>query len=125
MFNLTITGNVEKFVTLDPGKVLLLGHVGNHITGSIKIIPEKNHPFKILETTVENGENIDYRLETYIGQNQNGWLLLVDNTRKRAGRYVDAVYLRTSSKIGPKIKILVWGNIKKGVGSQKSEVRGQ
>jgi len=88
---------------------VLLGRPGEEIKTSVKITPEDKYPFKIVEVTAEKGKNIRYRLE---GSETAGYLLAVENVKRGKGRYFDAIYLKTTSEIGPVIKILVWGNIK-------------
>jgi hypothetical protein len=110
--NLTIQGNVEKFVTIVPDKVMLLGPPGRPIKRSVKIIPEQTHPFRIIGVSAEKGDHIKYELKEIEEQGETAYLLTVENTKKGTGRYFDAVFLKTTSKIGPVIKILVWVNIK-------------
>jgi len=42
---------------------------------------------------------------------REAYILIVENLKKRQGRYRDTIYLKTDSKIKPEIKIRVYGNI--------------
>jgi hypothetical protein len=44
---LTISGRVEKFVTISPKDVKLYGMAGNPIKATVQIIPEKKYAFRI------------------------------------------------------------------------------
>ena len=110
--NLTVEGRVEKFVTIEPSKIVLIGPPEKRIVGSVKIIPDSRHPFTIAGANAEKGINIKYNIEQIEENNRSAYRLTVENTKKGAGRYFDAVYLKTTSKLGPVIKILVWGNIR-------------
>ena len=60
---ITISGSVEKFVTINPRTVSLRGIVGDTIKKSVTIIPEKNYEFKITKVHARNGKYIQYQLE--------------------------------------------------------------
>ncbi len=110
--NLTGEGSVEKFVTIEPSKIVLIGPPEKRIVGSVKIIPDSRHPFTIVGANAEKGINIKYNLEQIEENNLAAYRLTVENTMEGTGRYFDAIYLKTTSRIGPVIKILVWGNIR-------------
>jgi hypothetical protein len=110
-FNLKITGDVEKFVTISPSRLRLSGESGASIKGSVKIIPEKKYPFKILSVSAKNGKDIHQELKEAEHKEGKGYLLTVENIKKDAGRYFDVITLKTDSKIRPEIQISVYGNI--------------
>ena len=111
--NFVIHGKVDKFVTITPNRVNLSGYVGEHIKQSIKIIPEKKYPFKILGVKVQKAKNIDYKIEkVVISSKKTEYLLTVTNLKNKKSRFFDTIYLETDSKIRPEIKISVYGNIK-------------
>jgi len=110
-FNLKITGDVEKFVTISPSRLRLSGESGASIKGSVKIIPEKKYPFKILSVSAKNGKDIHQELKEAEHKEGKGYLLTVENIKKDAGRYFDVITLKTDSKIKPEIQISVYGNI--------------
>ena len=110
--NFVIWGKVDKFVTITPNNVILRGYVGEHIKQSIKMIPEKKYPFKILGVKAQKGKDINYKIEKIITPSKVlEYLLTVTNLKNEKGRFFDIIYLETDSKIRPEIKISVYGNI--------------
>lgn len=109
--DLTISGDVEKFVTIVPDRVRLSGYAENEIKATVKIIPEKKYPFAVKAVKADKGENITYTLK----ENKKGeyieYLLSIENISKKKGRYFDTIQIETDSKISPTIKIKVFGNI--------------
>ena len=91
--------------------MFLSGLVGNKIAASVRIIPEKKYPFKILSTKAKRGENINYKLRTESKHETEEYLLRIENLKKEKGRYHDIIYLKTDSSLQPEIKIIIVGNI--------------
>lgn len=108
---LTVTGNVDKFVTIDPKRISLRGVAGNRIKSIVRIVPEEKYPFKITESQASNGKNIRFKLQKLNNTKKEEYMLLVENLKKDKGRYVDTIKLKTDSKIKPEIKIYVYGYI--------------
>ncbi|MBW2117488.1 MAG: hypothetical protein JRH09_06145 [Deltaproteobacteria bacterium] len=106
-----VFGNVEKFVTIRPGVVLLTGHVGKQVKAVVRIIPEKKYPFEIVGTSLIRGKYVGCELKEADASGGGGYVLTVENLRNRRGRYSDLITLKTTSKIRPEIKIKVYGNI--------------
>lgn len=108
---LTISGDVEKFVSIIPDKVRLSGYAENEIKATVKIVPEKKYPFTIKASKAERGDNITFKLQ----ENKNGdstiFSLQIENTAKKQGRYFDTILLETDSSVKPTIAIKVFGNI--------------
>jgi hypothetical protein len=111
VLHLTVTGNVEKFVTIDPKRISLRGVAGSRIKSIVRIVPEEKYPFKITESQASNGKNIRFKLQTLNNTKKEEYMLLVENLKKDKGRYVDTIKLKTDSKIKPEIKIYVYGYI--------------
>ncbi len=108
---LTISGNVERFANIIPNRVILTGLSGQNVHASVSISPENKHPFKITDVTARDGKHIKYTLSEIKGANGTSYKLTLENMRKEKGRYHDTLYLKTDSKIKPKISINVYGNI--------------
>lgn len=108
---LTVTGNVDKFVTIDPKRISLRGAAGSRIKSIVRIVPEEKYPFKITESEASNGKNIRFKLQKLDNTKKEEYILLVENLKKNKGRYVDTIKLKTDSKIKPEIKIYVYGYI--------------
>ena len=48
--SIEITGNVEKFASIMPNKLILRGNAGEPIIGTVTVSPDPKYPFKVLET---------------------------------------------------------------------------
>ena len=108
---LTVRGQVEKFVSISPKKVRLTGYVGQPLKTVVKIIFEKKYPFKIIDTKASDQKNIRYTLEENQDLQGPGYILSVENIRKKQGNYYAFISLTTDSKIKPLIQISIYGNI--------------
>ncbi len=108
---MTVTGEVEKFVTITPSRVRLTGRAGQPIEEVVTIIPERKYPFKIIEAKARNGKRIDYNLSEIKSSNGRQYVLTVKNIKTGKGRYLDTIVLKTTSKYRPEISIKVYGNI--------------
>lgn len=115
----TISGKVEKFVSIAPRTVNLKGVSGKKITSSVKITPEDKYPFKIVgKPRVKDGKSISFKLEEKKSEKPE-YLLTVENTQKENGRYSDIIYLKTDSEIKPEIEIRVYGSISEDKSKKK------
>jgi len=110
-FNLTVVGQVEKFVTISPKRVRLTGKPGTLIRITALIVPEKKYPFKIVSHRARDGKNIKYELTETEGASGKAYRLIVENLKGEKGRYHDVIYLKTDSKIKPELNVRVYGNI--------------
>jgi hypothetical protein len=119
MLTFTIVGDVERFVTIDPLRVILSGEAGSEIKVVVKIIPEPKYPFKIKRTTAERDEYISYKLKKNKKKGETGYLLTIKNKAKKKIRYFDQIVLETDSLMRPKLTIKVFGNI-----TEKKETEG-
>jgi hypothetical protein len=111
ILNLTVTGPVEKFVTLIPRRLVLRGEKGKPLTGTVKIIPEKKYPFTLEETEGSFGKNLRYVLRKVDSEQPETYLLTVENLRKKVGSYQEEIHLKTNHELHPEIKIKVYVNI--------------
>ena len=109
--NLTIIGEVEIFVTINPQRINLRGPTGKLLIKTATIIPADNYPFKIIDARVNKGEHISIFLKKKFDNKLKGYILTVQNRRKKKGRYFDTIILYTDSNILPTIEIPVIGNI--------------
>ncbi len=108
---LTITGNVEKFMTITPNRLVLHGNVGEPVSGSVTITPVAQYPFKVLEAKPKNGTDIQAKIEEKKDGNAISYVLTAENIKKDPGRYYDVIVLKTDSTIKPEIQIGVYGQI--------------
>jgi hypothetical protein len=58
MIGLTITGDIEKIVTIIPSRVWLIGTVEESLSQSVEIIPAKKYDFKIIDAIAKKGKHI-------------------------------------------------------------------
>jgi len=110
--NLSIAGQVEDFAEISQKRIRLEGPTGKSLVERVLIIPKSNYPFKIVEAKAETGVYIHCTLDAYKDKGRAGYVLIVENRRQEAGRYYDAVHLKTDSKIKPEIVIGVYGFIR-------------
>ncbi len=108
---MTISGEVEKFVTITPSLVRLSGRDGQPIEEVVTIIPAEKYPFKIIEAKAINGKRIDYNLSEIKTASGQQYVLTVKNIKTGKGRYLDTIVLKTTSKYRPEINIQVYGDI--------------
>lgn len=104
-------GRVDKFVTIIPKTVTLRGLVGNPIKKTVRIIPEKKYPFKIIDHNPSHGNNLRYELDQVERSQGLEYVLTVENLKKTAGNYHQTISLKTDSNIQPSINIRVRGYI--------------
>jgi hypothetical protein len=108
---LVVSGEVERFVSIVPRRVNLYGKIGTEIKKSVKIIPEKKYPFKIIGLRAGKGDFIEYSLEESKKSSITFYILEVKNKKTTKGGYYDSIYLKTDSEIQPEIRIGIYGNI--------------
>lgn len=109
--HLTVYGFVENFATVKPERVFLNGPADKNISATLEIIPEEKYPFKILDTSALNGNNIRVKLEKSPESKSTQYFLTVKSTAKVKGKYYDLIIIKTDNKIHPEIRIPVLGNI--------------
>ncbi len=108
---MTLMGQVEKFVTIIPKSVTLRGEPGASLKQTVRIIPEKKYPFRIIGHNLRNKNNIHYEFEQVKRADGIEYVLTVENLKKDTGNYVDTISLTTDSKARPSINIHVRGYI--------------
>lgn len=108
---LIIAGQVEKFASITPERVRLVGPVDEKITASVTIVPKKKYPFEIIEASAKKGVHFRYKLEKMDPSQGKGYLLTLENLKKEKGRYYDTISLKTNNKTRPLININVYGSI--------------
>ncbi len=112
---LSISGPVKVFATITPQNVKLFGTIGAAVKETVRIVPEENYPFKIIDTKAQMGKEIRYHVSEDKQSRQNAYLLTVENLKQTTGRFYDTIYLTTDSRIKPKISIRVYGKISEPV----------
>jgi hypothetical protein len=106
-----VTGIVEKFAEIRPERVRLAGPAGQPLVAEVEIFPRKDLPFTISRINAKSGDFITYALTKRCTDGHDRCVLRVENTRKEKGRYLDILYLSTTSELRPTISIYVTGVI--------------
>ena len=120
---LTISGNVDKFVTIHPSRVKLRGIAGEDIKRKVTITPQKKYPFKIVKVSAKDGKDIRFELSEEKGQKGPVYALLIENKRSQKGRYFDMITLETDSDIQPKLSIRVYGDLRQRTEDNKGQTQ--
>ena len=120
---LTISGRVDKFVTIKPDRVKLRGIAGDEIKSKVTITPEKKYPFKIVKVSAQNGNDIDFELSEEKGDQGPVYALVIENKRLQQGRYFDMITLETDSEIQPKLSIRVYGDLRQRTEEKKEQTQ--
>ncbi len=107
-----VKGYVKRFATIRPTRVQLNGTVGEAISQTVAIIPEKEYPFAITEKNAQKGDEIKFALKEKPGKTGTEYELIVENSRQTAGQYHDIIVLKTDNPLKPEFKIRVYGNIR-------------
>ncbi len=120
---LTISGSVDRFVTIKPNRVKLRGVAGDEIKRKVTITPQKKYPFKIVNVSAKNGEDIHFELLEEKGKQGPVYALLIENKRLEQGRYFDVITVETDSKIQPKLSIRVYGDLRQRTEEKKEQTQ--
>jgi len=91
---LLMTGDVNKFVILNPDIISLKGKAGESISAKMIITPLGKKEFNILKTFVKNGTDISFKLEKVKNGDGTHFELTVQNKRKTPGRYFDMITIK-------------------------------
>ena len=109
---ISVSGQVERFVTMTPRVVRFNGNVGEAMKETISIVPEAQYPFSIKKVRAHRGEFIKYELtESVSEEGKKRFSLTVENTKTDAGAYYDVIILETDSPIQPEMKLNVMARI--------------
>jgi hypothetical protein len=114
-FNLVISGDVKPVADITPAEAKLTGNVGQKIKQTVTIAPTSENRFKILEVKAEKGDDIRYDLIEMNQPDGIKYQLTIYNVKKEKGWYIDNIYLKTSSKRSPVLKVRVLGFIRNGL----------
>jgi adenine-specific DNA methylase len=86
----------------------------------------EKYNFKILSTTLSNGDNIKVELKTRVIDGKDAetqpvtYEIHIQNIRQTPGRYYESIHLQTDSKFSPDITIRVFGFIRQETAKQKT-----
>ena len=105
-FDLTIKGQVDPILIVEPEKVILSGSEGENIETDIFITHDGRHPLKIISAEAKKG-NISVKLEELENSEQRAYKIKVTSLKKEKGKYSDYISLKTDSNIYPDKQIRV------------------
>ncbi len=114
-FNLKLTGEVKKFVTITPAKAILRGTVGEKISQVITVVPDAKEPFKIMNISTLNQGDFRYSMKETEIDGKKAYEFLIENTKTSVGRYLDRITILTDKTEHNPVTIIVSGDIKEGV----------
>ncbi len=115
---LMITGNVKTIATIVPKSVFLSGTAGKKISQVVRIIPEPQESFKILNISALNGADCRHTLQEIENFGNKFYELTVENTKQTPGRYVDTITIITDRSDQAPLSIYVRGQIKADTGGE-------
>ncbi len=107
-----MAGFVESFAEIRPERVRLFGPPDRPLIVQVEIIPRKEYPFRIREIGVKSGNFIQYELVETCDSGHDRCIIRIENTKADKGRYLDALYVKTDSRLRPVIPIYVTGLIR-------------
>lgn len=111
IFELMVSGFVEKFANITPERAVLSGPADSRLSTSVRIVPRKEYPFRIKHVRFLDGRFIRTNLEKQDGSGHSFYILTVTNIRQEPGRYSDLIYLDTDSPMQSVVPVYVVGNI--------------
>ena len=111
-WDLSMAGEVWRFVTIEPKRIVLQGYGGATMQQSALIVPEPRFPFNIVDVKTKNGDRfVTCQLEKVTHNDQPAYRLVVQNRRKEQGRYYETITLSTDSTVQAELYVHVYGNI--------------
>jgi hypothetical protein len=106
-----VTGDIKRFVTMTPNAAFLTGKQGEPVSAVIKIIPETEPAFQLLQVGAMNGKDIRHSVTEKEENGRKFYELLIENTAEVPGRYYDRITIITDrSDLAPLI-VNIRGNI--------------
>jgi hypothetical protein len=109
---LIVSGKVNAYVRVNPSYVHLMGRQGEKLSVVVRILPEPQYPFVIKSVRAIQGQYVSHTLNP-LGKRpqQDGYELVVTNTRREPGTYRDYIQIQTNLKAKPTIRIPVSGRV--------------
>jgi len=105
-FKITVTGAVERVVTIKPKSVYLQGNQGDTLETMIEITPSQKYQFSILGLKQKKNTDIKASLIAPEGDKKS-WQIRVKAESDKAGQFYDLLTLKTDSKYKPSLVIRV------------------
>ena len=106
---LAISGKVEKFVFIEPKRVVLRGHPGEEIHTTVVITPIDKYPFQVMSSFLE--KSLEDKVSFTVEKKESQYLLVVNSISKKQGSFRGYIHLKTDSPVKPDIPVRVNGII--------------
>ena len=106
-FKVTVTGKVDRVVTIKPRSVYLQGNQGDTLETMIEITPSPKYQFSILGLEQKTNTNIKASLIAPEGE-EKSWRIKIKAESDKAGQIYDLLTLKTDSKYRPSLAIRVY-----------------
>ncbi|MDA3918622.1 MAG: hypothetical protein PF690_16860 [Deltaproteobacteria bacterium] len=106
-FTLTVTGEVDRVVTIKPKSVYLQGSQGDTLETTVDITPSQKYQFAILGLEQRVNKNIKASLVAPQGS-EKSWQIKVKAESENTGQVYDLLTLKTDSKYLPSFSIRVY-----------------
>jgi len=104
--------NPEKWVTITPGVLRLVGPLGAAIKDRVTLVPSQKHPFRILGIVAGTPPTANYAPPILTkAKDKLEYILEVESTRSEPGGYSEKIILETDSPIRNHLEIGIIGNI--------------
>lgn len=108
LFDLHITGFVEKFADIFPERVVLKGNAEDTVQGVISITQLDKYPFTINDIMMQSDKS---HVSFALNKEGKRYHLTVTNQARRPCRYMEKIILKTDNPVKPEIIIIVRGII--------------
>ncbi|RJP46153.1 MAG: hypothetical protein C4548_03245 [Desulfobacteraceae bacterium] len=106
-----MTGDIKKFVTMTPNAVFLTGKHGEPISETVRIIPETEPAFRLLQVNAMSGKDIRHFVTEKEVNGRKFYELLIENAAEGPGRYYDRITILTDRSDQAPLIVNIRGNI--------------
>ena len=96
---------------MTPNAVFLNGKLGESISATVKIIPETEPAFKLLQVNAMSGKDIRYVVTEKEVNGRKFYELLIENAAEAPGRYYDRITIITDRSDQAPLIVNIRGNI--------------
>jgi hypothetical protein len=105
--HLVVAGPVDKFATISPRMLNLRGTAGDHLQGTLTVVPEEKYPFRLTGVQSREGRvKADFSAAQQEGR--TAYTIRVENVKSDAGSFSDTLVLKTDSSVQPELEARVY-----------------
>lgn len=116
--HLVVAGPVDKFVTINPRMLNLRGTAGDHLQGTLTVVPEEKYPFRLTGVQSREGRvRADFSPSQQEGR--PGYTIRVENIKSDAGSFSDTLVMKTDSSVQPELEARVYVYLRAADGQEK------